>query len=173
MPRHALRWLRNRRGLEEERIAVRVADIMTSATVTESTHGTLRSAAQKMWQQQTGSLVIMEDGTIVGIVTERDVLHALAKGANPDTAPVGDVMTRDLVTASSDTPVREAARLMAHHWIRHLPVVDAGKPVGIISQRDVTGVFAALWHEAGVPEIDVDKLVRERRLARIEAGDLD
>jgi CBS domain-containing protein len=63
---------------------------------------------------------------------------------------------------------------MAQHWFRHLPVVDdGGRLVGIVSQRDVTGVFAALVREPGVPEIDTDALVREKRLARLEHGDLD
>ncbi|WP_152691138.1 CBS domain-containing protein [Jiangella alkaliphila] len=146
---------------------------MTSATITDSTTGTLRSAAEQMWKQQTGSVVIVEGDTIVGIVTERDVMRAVGRGADPDEALIAEVMTRDVVTAEPDTHVREAARLMAQHWIRHLPIVDDGKLAGILSQRDVIGVFAALWYETGVPEIDVDNLVRQRRLARVEAGDLD
>ena len=78
-----------------------------------------------------------------------------------------------VITVESDTSIRDAARTMAHHWIRHLPVVDEGVLVGIVSQRDVAGVFAALWRDAGVPEIDTDQLVRARRLARLEPGDLD
>ncbi|TDC51990.1 CBS domain-containing protein [Jiangella ureilytica] len=152
---------------------MRVAEIMTGATITDSTAGTLRSAAELMWKQQTGSLVIVDGEAIVGIVTERDVMRAVGRGADPDREPISTVMTRDVITAEPDTHVRDAARLMAQHWIRHLPIVDGGRLVGILSQRDVIGVFAALWYENGVPEIDVDNLVRERRLARIEAGDLD
>ncbi|WP_298325444.1 CBS domain-containing protein [Haloactinopolyspora sp.] len=152
---------------------MRVAEIMTGAAVTDSTTGTLRSAAETMWRQQTGSLVIVDGSTIVGIVTERDILRAIARGADPDTESIESVMSTELITVSSDTSVREAARMMAQNWIRHLPIVEDGKLVGMLSQRDVTGVFAALWHESGVPEVDVDSLVRERRLARIEVGDLD
>ena len=152
---------------------MRVAEIMTGAAVTDSTTGTLRSAAETMWRQQTGSLVIVDGSTIVGIVTERDILRAIARGADPDTESIESVMSTELITVSSDTSVREAARMMAQNWIRHLPIVEDGKLVGVLSQRDVTGVFAALWHESGVPEVDVDSLVRERRLARIEVGDLD
>lgn len=152
---------------------MRVAEIMTNATITESTTGTLRSAAEQMWKQQTGSVVIVDGEAIVGIVTERDVMRAVGQGADPDQALIADVMTREVVTAEPDTHVREAARLMAQHWIRHLPIVDDGKLAGILSQRDVIGVFAALWYETGAPEIDVDNLVRQRRLTRVEAGDLD
>jgi CBS domain-containing protein len=153
---------------------VRVAEIMTNATVTDSTTVSLVSAAALMWRQQTGSLVIVEDDEIVGIVTERDVLRTVAAGKDLDTVAVGDVMSTDVVTTTPDTPVRDAARLMARDWIRHLPVVESdGRLVGIVSQRDITGVFAALIRAADVPEIDTDTLVRQRRLARLEPGDLD
>ncbi|SDT61625.1 cyclic nucleotide-binding/CBS domain-containing protein [Jiangella sp. DSM 45060] len=152
---------------------MRVDEIMTNATITDSTSGTLRSAAEQMWRQQTGSVVIVEGDEIVGIITERDVMRAVGRGADPDEAPITEVMTREVITAEPGTHVREAARLMAQHWIRHLPIVDNGKLAGILSQRDVIGVFAALWYETGAPEIDVDNLVRQRRLARVEAGDLD
>lgn len=153
---------------------MRVAEIMTSATVTDSTIGSLSKAADLMWRQQTGSLVIVDGGEIVGIVTERDILRTIAVGKDVSSVVVGDVMTTDVITTTPDAPVRDAARIMAQHWIRHLPVVDDhGQLVGIVSQRDITGVFAALIRGAGVPEIDSDPLVRERRLARLEQGDLD
>lgn len=153
---------------------MRVAEIMTNATVTDSTKVSLASAAELMWRQQTGSLVIVDGDEIVGIVTERDVLRTVAAGNDLDGVVVGDVMTTEVITTTPDTPVRDAARLMARDWIRHLPVVEgSGRLVGIVSQRDITGVFAALIREAGVPEIDTDTLVRKRRLARLEPGDLD
>lgn len=153
---------------------MRVAEIMTQAAITKSTSATLSSAAQLMWRQQTGSLVIVDNDKIVGIITERDVLKAVATGIDVEAATVGDVMTKEVINTSPDVSVRDAARLMAQHWIRHLPVVDpAGDLVGMVSQRDITGVFAALWREGGVPEIDTDNLVRARRLARLEPGDLD
>ncbi|MBO0810065.1 MAG: CBS domain-containing protein, partial [Actinobacteria bacterium] len=65
------------------------------------------------------------------------------------------------------------ARLMATRWIRHLPVTDAGRVLGVVSMRDVTGVFAALAPGGVRVEHEFDQLVRERRLARIEHGDLD
>jgi CBS domain-containing protein len=82
-------------------------------------------------------------------------------------------MTTDIVTTTPDTPVRDAARIMAQHWIRHMPVVENGELVGMISQRDITGVFAALVQASGTPTIETDSLVRDQRLARIEIGDLD
>ena len=152
---------------------MQVRDVMTEATVTDSASGTLRAAAERMWRNQTGSLLVMEDGRLIGIITERDVLRAVALGAELATATVDDVMTAEVFTVPPDMELREAAREMAAHWIRHLPVVDDGKVLGMVSMRDVTGVFAAMAPGSVRVEHEFDQLVRERRLARIEHGDLD
>jgi CBS domain-containing protein len=152
---------------------VLVSDVMTQASITDSPSDTLRSAAERMWRQQTGSLLVMEYDRLVGVITERDVLKAAAQGRDIDKTAVGDLMTRNLITVHSTESVRDAARLMARHWIRHLPVVDDDKVLGVISQRDIVGIFAALSREEGAAEIEADKLVRARRLTRIEQGDLD
>lgn len=150
-----------------------VAEVMTQASITEAPSDTLRAAAERMWSQQTGSLLVMDDGRLVGIVTERDVLRAVARGLDYDTTTVRDVMTSDVVTARPDSALRDAAREMAHRWIRHLPVLDGRRVVGVVSMRDVAGVFAGLSKDPETIGLDLDELVRERRLVRIEQGDLD
>jgi CBS domain-containing protein len=146
---------------------------MTEATVTETATDTLRAAAEHMWRHQTGSLIILDDGQLAGIITERDLLRAVALGTDLGTATISDAMTAEVFTVPPDMPLREAAREMAIRWIRHLPVVDGGQLLGVVSMRDVTGVFAAMA-PGGVGVVhEFDQLVRERRLARIEHGDLD
>lgn len=152
---------------------MQVQDVMTQATVTESPEDSLRSAAEVMWRQQTGSLLITENGQLVGIITERDVLRAVALGADPDRSSVDEVMTTQPFTVPPDMPLQEAAREMAVRWIRHLPVVADERLLGVVSMRDITGVFAALAQGRVDVEHEFDQLVRERRLARIEQGDLD
>jgi CBS domain-containing protein len=152
---------------------VQVRDVMTQATVSETPGDSLRSAAERMWRQQTGSLLITEGGTLTGIITERDVMRAVALGADPDRCSVDEVMTDEVFTVPPDMPLQEAAREMAVRWIRHLPIVDGGQIVGVVSMRDVTGVFAALAPGNVTVEHEFDQLVRQRRLARIEHGDLD
>jgi CBS domain-containing protein len=153
---------------------VQVRDVMTPATVTESRGDSLRAAAARMWRQQTGSLVVTdEDGRMAGIITERDVLRAVALGADPDKSSVDDVMTAEVFTVPPDTQVQDAARLMAARWIRHLPVVDGEEILGVVSMRDMTGVLAAMAPGSVDVEHEFDLLVRERRLTQIEQGDLD
>jgi CBS domain-containing protein len=152
---------------------VHVADIMTSASVTESPSDSLRSAAATMWRQQTGSLLVMDGEALLGILTERDVMKAVARGSDPDQTVVSEIMTTDVLTITPATSLHEAARHMASRWIRHLPVIDGGRVVGVVSQRDLVGIFASLVPAGDGAQLPNDELVRERRLARIEHGDLD
>lgn len=152
---------------------MQVRDVMTPASVTESAQDSLRAAAERMWRQQTGSLIITEGEHLLGIITERDLLRAVALGADPDKTSVDDAMTTEVFTVTPDMPLQDAAREMAARWIRHLPVVEHGKLLGVVSMRDVTGIFAAMTTGSVRVEHEFDHLVRERRLARIEHGDLD
>ena len=153
---------------------MRISDVMTPAALTDRPDDSLVSAARKMREQQTGSLLVTDGDQLLGIITERDVLRAVAEDVPLDT-PISEVMSKDLVTAEPATSLREAARIMTEKWIRHLPVLEEGRLVGIVSQRDLAGVLAGALNE---PEelhrlIESSELVRERRLKRIEHGDLD
>ena len=151
---------------------MRVSEIMTNAAVIDAADDTLAEAARKMWKQQTGSLLVTEGDDLVGIITERDILKAVATGTPLDDARISEVMTKDVVTVGPGTSLREAAKIMADRWIRHLPVLDGGKLVGIISQRDLTGVLAGALNEPDALQqlLEASELVRERRLRRIEHG---
>jgi CBS domain-containing protein len=153
---------------------MRISEVMTEAAVTDRPDDTLRQAAGKMRAQQTGSLVVLDGEDLVGIVTERDVLNAVATDVPLDT-PILEVMSKDLITVEPATSLRDAARIMTERWIRHLPVLDGGRLVGIVSQRDLAGVLAGALNEPDDLHrlIEASALPRERRLKRIEAGDLD
>jgi CBS domain-containing protein len=151
---------------------VRVSEIMTNAAVLDQSDDTLAEAARKMWKQQTGSLLVMDGDDLVGIITERDVLKAVATGVKLEETRIAEVMTKDVVTVGPGTSLREAAKIMADRWIRHLPVVDGGKLVGVLSQRDLAGVLAGALNEPDALQqlVEASELVREKRLRRIEHG---
>jgi CBS domain-containing protein len=151
---------------------VKISEIMTSAVVIDQSDDTLAEAARKMWKQQTGSLLVMEGDELVGILTERDILKAVAAGAKMDEARISEVMTKDVLTIGPQASLREAAKIMADRWIRHLPVVDGGMVVGVLSQRDLAGVLAGALNEpeALTALVEASELARERRLKRIEHG---
>src|SRR5438309_2515853 len=151
---------------------MRVSDIMTQAAISDSPSDSLADAARKMWEQQTGSLLVMEGDELLGIITERDILKAVATGTDLEKTRVEEVMARDLVTIDPGASLREAARVMTDKWIRHLPVLDRGKLVGVLSQRDLAGILGTALNEPEALEklVDASTLARERRLSRIEAG---
>ncbi len=150
---------------------MKVSEVMTPAAVTDRADDTLAEAARKMWQQQTGSLVVTDGDELLGIITERDILKAVATGVPLDTR-VSDVMTKEVATAHPGMSLREAPAIMTEKWIRHLPVVDRGSLVGIMSQRDLAGVLAGALNEPETLEriVDASQLARDRRLKRIERG---
>jgi len=148
---------------------------MTAAAVTEAPADTISEAAATMWQQQTGSLLVMEGDKLAGIVTERDLLRCTAEGVDAKSTAVSEVMTPDPVTIGPDTALKEAAEIMFQKWFRHLPVVAPdGTVVGVISQRDLLTIVAEGMDEPETLQtLTGHKLVRDRRLELIEHGDLD
>lgn len=154
---------------------MKISEIMTKAAVTDSAGDSLAEGAARMWSAQTGSLLVMDGETLLGIVTERDLLRVVAQGQDPTAVPLKDVMRTDVITVGPQTTLKAAAKLMTTKWIRHLPIVDNGRVVGIVSQRDLTGMLADALHEPDALHrlVESSSLIRERRLKRVEAGDLD
>ena len=97
------------------------------------------AAAREMNDHRIGCLIVVDDdGRVTGIVTERDIVRkVVAVSADPQTTAVSQIMTRDVVSCAMQTPVSRAQQLMARHGMRHLPVLDDGVPVGMVSIRDI------------------------------------
>jgi CBS domain-containing protein len=96
----------------------------------------LGEVAQRMVDRDVGAVIVMEGSNLAGILTERDVLRAVAAGIGEDTV-VSDWMTRDPETMAPDEPTLHAAVLMIHGGFRHLPLVDGDEVVGMLSIRDL------------------------------------
>lgn len=95
-------------------------------------------AARVMNDRKIGSLVVTKDETVIGIFTERDILtRVVALGLDPATINVGDVMTRPVAICHSDTKLEDCKAIISGKRIRHLPVVDDGRLVGIITSGDL------------------------------------
>lgn len=98
----------------------------------------VREAVDVMAKRRFGAVPVVEDDRLVGIFTERDVLvRVMAAGKNPDTTRLDEVMTRNPDTVRSSDAVVHALELMNEHNYRHLPVVDGGRLVGVVSIRDL------------------------------------
>jgi CBS domain-containing protein len=99
-----------------------------------------------MLEEQVGSVAVCEGGRLVGIFTERDVLRLAGEATSLDEVRVGDVMTTELTKVAPDTSIVDAAGLMAARRIRHLPVVEDDRLLGLVGIRDVLGALVErLW----------------------------
>jgi CBS domain-containing protein len=119
-----------------------VKDAMTPTVASVSPGQTIIEAARMMRDEDVGSLPVTEDGRLVGIVTDRDlVIRVLADGRDPEAVSVREACSRETVSVEVDQKLDEALRLMAHHQVRRLPVVDADdRLIGIVAQADVSGL---------------------------------
>ncbi|MBK9154001.1 MAG: CBS domain-containing protein [Chloracidobacterium sp.] len=117
---------------------IRCRDIMTSSVTTAARDNTLRDVAAMMREGDMGSVPVVEDGKLVGIVTDRDiVVRAVAEGKGPETS-VAEAMTTDIFSVKPGDFAFEAVRLMGDKQVRRIPVVDEdGKLAGIIAMADV------------------------------------
>ena len=119
-----------------------IADFIEGQTLTVIEPGwTVRSAAERMTERNIGAVAVVEGDTLAGIFTERDIMsRVVAKGLRPEDTLVSTVMTRELVVANPHENVDAALQKMHAIGSRHLPVVEDGKLVGMISIRDLLEV---------------------------------
>ena len=116
-----------------------VSNHMSSDILTTSAEERLADAAKRMVERGVGAVLILAGERLEGILTERDLMKAVAAGYSED-AKVADWMTRHPETIEADDSTGHAAALMIHGGFRHLPVLDEGRVAGIISIRDLMRV---------------------------------
>lgn len=114
-----------------------IASMMNSTVVAVESDATLRSAARSLNEAAVGTVVIMDGRRVSGILSERDVVRALAAGADPDRSAVAEAMSSSPRYATPQDELRTAMDVMLAAGIRHLPVLDDGELVGIVSMRDL------------------------------------
>jgi CBS domain-containing protein len=114
-----------------------LAELMSRDVIDVAPEDTLGEAAERMTAGGVGSAVVLDHGRLIGILTERDILEAVADRVHSSEARVRQWMTVDPVTAVESTTAHEALETMMEHGFRHLPVVDGERTLGIVSIRDV------------------------------------
>ena len=124
--------------------ATRLRSIMTWPVVDVPAETTMHEVAELLATHKVGALLVV-DGLhgVVGLVSERDVVRYLAAGANPYEVTAAELMTRTLIAARPDDSVQEVASRMLESGVRHMPVREGEKYVGIVSERDLLDVLRA------------------------------
>ena len=116
----------------------KIREVMTPAPETIQADGTAAEAAKKMKEADAGMIPVMEDGNLLGTVTDRDIaLRVVAEGRDPQSTTVGEIASRDIVTVQPDEDLNDALQKMAKHQVRRLPVVEDGRLIGVVAQADV------------------------------------
>jgi len=124
-----------------------IADVMTKSVISVDATVTVNEAAKMMEDAKVGSVVIMEDNTPVGIVTDRDFAVKIVAHAYQISTPIKRIMSSPLISITSDESVRTAADLMHDRGVRKLPVINNGKIVGMITATDIVNLLAVCVEE--------------------------
>jgi predicted transcriptional regulator len=119
-------------------------DVAVRHLLTVDPTSTIRRAAQVMSERSVGCAVAIEKENVAGIITERDILHAIAREQNIDETTVADIMTREVVSGESGWDLLKAVKTMTDGGFRHLLVMDMDEPIGIVSLRDLMDSMAEM-----------------------------
>ena len=130
-------------------MAQTVRDVMGQVKVKLSPSDSLRDVAKALAEARTGLGIVEVEGG--GVITERDVLRAIAGGTDLDRASAGDHMTAHPVSVAPETPLGDACDLMIARGVRHLLVDEGGSLVGVLNMRDVVGVLSGAATLGSVP----------------------
>ena len=132
---------------------MQVRDIMTTEVVTVGPHYNVADVASLMIARRIGSVIVLEEERVLGILTERDILKVIGGGEDPKTVAAHEALTDDLYTIAPDASVDEAARKMTKAKVRHLPVIADDRVIGILSIRDLVR-----WSVRGMAEATDEEL---------------
>lgn len=116
---------------------MKIRDIMTPNPRTVSPDDTVQAAARIMQSEDTGAVPVVDDGRVLAVVTDRDIVVRVVAEGGSFSSPVRSIASQDVVCATPDMSTREASALMSEHQIRRLPVVDRNRLVGIVSIGDL------------------------------------
>jgi CBS domain-containing protein len=119
-------------------MAQMIREVMSSRPVTLEDSASVFDAARAMRDEDIGVVIVVNHGSIRGVLTDRDVVvRAVAEGRDPKSIKVGEIVSEDVATVTPDEPVDKVVSLMREKAIRRVPVVDGGRPVGIVSLGDL------------------------------------
>jgi CBS domain-containing protein len=121
----------------KEDCLVEVSEVMTKEVVTVGPHYNVADVASLMHARGIGSVIVLEDERVLGILTERDILKVVGAGEDPKNVAAHEALSDDLYTIAPDASVDEAARQMTRAKVRHLPVISEDRVIGILSIRDL------------------------------------
>jgi len=138
-----------------------ISSLMKTEMITARPDDLVADVARSMSQNQVGAVLVVEGGVMKGILSERDVVsRVVAEGKDPTTTRVSAVATAEVVAVDVDTHIRKCAEMQFVMGVRHLPVTENGKPVGILSSRDFLA-YVAEGLERVIDKLDYEETLGE------------
>ena len=116
---------------------MKIRDVMTPNPKTVSPNDTIQTAARVMQAEDTGAVPVVNNGQVLAVVTDRDIVVRVVAEGGSLSSPVSSIATKSVVCATPEMSTREASDLMSEHQIRRLPVVEGDRLVGILAQADI------------------------------------
>jgi CBS domain-containing protein len=116
---------------------MKIRDVMTPNPRTVSPNDTVQSVAQVMRAEDTGAVPVVENGRVLAVVTDRDIVVRVVAEGGTFSGPVREIASDDVITVSPDMSTKDAERLMGERQVRRLPVVENERLVGIVSLGDL------------------------------------
>jgi CBS domain-containing protein len=137
-----------------------ISEIMSRDLVTVGPEYNVADVASLMRSRGIGSVIVLDDDRVLGILTERDILGVVGSGEDPKNVAAHEALTDDLITIGPDAPVEEAAGEMVRAGVRHLPVISEQGLIGIVSMRDlVRWSVRGVAESTDLPHIELSKQV--------------
>jgi CBS domain-containing protein len=127
---------------------MKVESLCSNSLITAEVTDTLFEAAQKMARNHVGALAVLDEGTLVGVLSEGDLVAAVAEEASLEVTAVDEYMTEDAITVVPGDDAGIAAQRMVEHGIGHLPVMDAGSAIGMLTKGDLMAAGAVAARRA-------------------------
>jgi signal-transduction protein with cAMP-binding, CBS, and nucleotidyltransferase domain len=124
---------------------VKIADAMSQSPKNISEDASILDCAKVMLEKRVGSLLVINEEMLEGIITEKDVVRVIAKGLDPTNTTVGEIMSTRIHSSKPDDDLTEAMHHMYKNKVRRLPVIHKGKIVGIITMTDILRIQPALF----------------------------
>lgn len=128
--------------MSEATVSMPVSALIGDDIITVDVTATLAEAAKVLSDSDVGAVAVSDADDLVGILSERDVVRVVAGGSDPSVVTAGEVASRELVRCDAVASVAEVSVEMLEHYVRHVVVLEGGVPVGIVSARDLLGVYA-------------------------------
>lgn len=128
--------------MSETTVSMPISALIGDAIIAVPSTASVVEVAKMLTDADVGAVVVGDPPDLLGIISERDIVHVVAEGRSSESTTASDIATRELVRCDAESSVADVALEMLEHYVRHVVVLEGGRPIGIVSARDLLGVYS-------------------------------